>query len=100
MDKVSRPSREELLTWKVKKHDNWDTQYIRPEQKPEDLMQELICRLTRPGDTVVDLYVVTFATAMACFSLPRHRKFIGCNLDGACVSHAKHHVLFEIASVV
>ena len=100
VDKVPRPSRGELLTWRVRDNAKWTPRYIRPEQKPRELMKELICRFTRPGDTVVDLFSGTFSTAMACLSIPQHRKFIGCESDDACFSHAQHHVLIAVARAI
>ena len=53
---------------------------VRPEQKSRDLLKELIARFTRPGDLVADFFAGTFSTAAACISLPKHRKFIGCEV--------------------
>ena len=55
---------------------------LRPEQKSRDLLKELISRFTQPGALVVDMFAGTFSTAAACLSLPKHRKFVGCEKYG------------------
>lgn len=76
------------------------TQALRPEQKPLALLKELICRFSQQGDLVVDLFSGTFSTAVAAFSLPQHRRFVGCELDTVCFQHAADSTLRRFASAV
>jgi len=71
---------------------------LRPEQKSLALLKELIARFSQPGDLVVDLFAGTFSAAIACFSLPNHRRFVGCELDPACYSHSAERVLRRFAT--
>lgn len=73
---------------------------LRPEQKPVALLMELVSRFSNPGDIVVDLFAGTFSTAIACFRVPQHRLFVGCESDEHCFKAARAHVLREFAAVV
>lgn len=42
---------------------------LRNEQKSISLLKELICRFTKPGDVVVDLYGGTYSVGVACLTL-------------------------------
>lgn len=44
-------------------------------------MEDLVNNYSKPGKLVVDLFSGTFATAIVCLKLPRHRCFVGCELD-------------------
>lgn len=70
---------------------------LRPEQKPTSLLRELVSRFSQPSDIVVDLFAGTFSTAVACFTVPEHRVFIGCEPDPACFALAKSAVLKQFA---
>ena len=70
---------------------------LRPEQKSLPLLQELVSRFSQPGDIVTDMFAGTFSTAVACMSLPRHRVFVGCELDHDCFLQAKEDVIDKFA---
>jgi len=48
-------------------------------QKPIDLLEYLITKVTEPGDTILDFFMGTGSTGVACQNTNRH--FIGCELD-------------------
>ena len=73
------------------------TRALRAEQKPLPLLQEIICRYTKPGDIIVDFFAGTFSTAVAAMSLPQHRTFIGTELDKACYDVAVDSMCRRIA---
>lgn len=50
-----------------------------PTQKPLSLMLDLVSQFTDPGDLVVDPYVGSGTTGVACLRLGR--RFIGCDID-------------------
>jgi DNA modification methylase len=50
-----------------------------PTQKPLPLMKRLICDFTQPGDTVLDPFMGSGTTGVAC--METGRKFIGIELD-------------------
>lgn len=66
-------------------------------QKSVHLLMELIERYTSPGDIVVDLFSRTFATAVACVSLPKHRVFVGCESNEASFEVGRKRVLEAFA---
>lgn len=70
---------------------------VRPEQKSVHLMKELVSRFSQGGDIVVDLFAGTFSLAFACFQLPQHRVFAGCELDEDCYDQAKNHFTTQLA---
>jgi hypothetical protein len=75
------------------------TEFVRSEQKPVLLMQELIYRFSKAQDTVVDLFSGTYSTAVACITVPDgcYRHFVGCELDRECHSQAKKRLRAEFA---
>lgn len=85
---------------RVQKSDNSGTANLRSEQKPLSVLKELISRFSQPGDIVVDLFSGTFATALACFDIPEHRQFVGCEKDNNCYSHATKHVFKCISRII
>ena len=70
---------------------------LRAEQKSVELLKELISRFSQPGDTVVDFIAGTFSTAIASFSLPKHRFFAGVEKDKECFQTARVHVEDQFA---
>ena len=76
------------------------TKALRPEQKSLDLLKELISRFSQPGDLVVDMFAGTFATALACLQLPKHRCFVGCEPDDGCFQVAFEHTVKRVADVL
>lgn len=108
LDNIPAVSGREVLTEKVAQTvvDEEDPEYgtvstkvkrVRPEQKSIQLLKELICRFSQPGDIIVDFFAGTFSTAMASFMLPEHRKFVGCELDDSCFHQAKAHFTAQFA---
>lgn len=79
--------------------ENGKTKHLRSEQKPIALLKEIISRFSQKGDIVVDFFSGTYSTAIACFSLPNHRLFIGCEADKMCHTHATNHVKQTFATV-
>ena len=65
------------------------TSMVRAEQKSVRLLQELVSRLSLPGDIVVDLFGGTFSLAVACLTLEEEehkplRRFVGTESDKEC----------------
>lgn len=56
----------------------------RPEQKSAAGVKDIVRTFSQPVHVVLDPCVGTFATAKACMMLPRHRRFIGCEMDTGC----------------
>jgi len=56
----------------------------------ESGMSDLIERLTKPGDLICDPFLGGGTTAVV--SLALGRKFVGCDIDAACVEKAKQRV--------
>ena len=66
---------------------------LRPEQKSITLMSDIIEKFSKPGDLVVDPCSGTFSVAKACLLLPKHRRFVGCDLDPACLQHTEDRLI-------
>ena len=60
-------------------------------------MKELVEKFSQPEELVVDLCSGTFSTALGCLLLSKYRKFIGCERDAECFSHARRHVFNRLA---
>lgn len=75
---------------------------LRAEQKNINLLRELICRLSKPGDLVVDLFGGTFSTAIACMKIPKEqlRVFIGFEKDVDCFGEASKWCLEEFSRIL
>ena len=101
----------EYAIWAVKKKAKWtfnrlSTNYDRPEmkypivagkektahptQKPLKLMNELVARHSNTGDVVLDLFMGSGTTGVACKNL--NRKFIGIELDETYFNLAKERI--------
>ena len=101
----------EYAVWAVKKKSRWafnrlNESYDRPEikypivagkektihptQKPIKLMEELIKRHSNVGDTVLDNFMGSGTTGVACKNL--NRKFIGIELDETYFNLAKERI--------
>lgn len=101
----------EYAVWAVKKKSKWtfnrlNKNYDRPElnypivagkektthptQKPIKLMEELIKRHSNVGNTVLDNFMGSGTTGVACKNL--NRKFIGIELDGTYFNLAKERI--------
>ena len=102
----------EFALWAVKKKSKWtfnrlNENYDRPEmkypivagkektshptQKPLKLMNELVARHSDVGDVVLDLFMGSGTTGVACKNL--NRKFIGIELDENYFEIAKNRIL-------
>ena len=63
------------------------SEMLRPEQKSVGTLCEFLQRYSYPGALVVDMFMGTGSTAVACVLL--QRKFIGCDIDEECVAASK-----------
>lgn len=73
---------------------------LHAEQKSIAVLKEIISRFSQAGDVGVDLFDGTFSTAVACFDLPEHRKFVGCEKQKRWYTHVKDHVTRRCATSV
>ena len=62
----------------------------RTQEKPLELIQELILRFSPTSSLVVDLFAGTFTTALACHKVGR--RFVGCEIDCELFEAAKVRV--------
>lgn len=65
-------------------------QMLRTQQKPEELLQELMARFSQPQETVADLFSGTFSTATAFAEMPggHFGHFVGCARGKVCAELA------------
>lgn len=85
MDVVPRLSRGEKLYVTVGGSDGQKTsRLVHLEQKSLSWMKDLVETFSPPGEVVVDLFSGTFPTAKARLELPRHRRFLGCEVKPNC----------------
>lgn len=63
------------------------TESLHPTQKPLPLLEKLVLTYTRPGDTVLDCFVGSGTTALACQNLGR--SFYACDSDAGYVEAAR-----------
>ena len=63
---------------------------IHPNEKPISLLQELICQTTRGGEVVLDCFMGSGSTGVACANTGR--KFIGIELDRGYFEVAQNRV--------
>lgn len=54
---------------------------LRPEQKSDALLRDVVSPFRQPGIMVVDRSAETFSTAIVCLTVPLHRVFAGCKAD-------------------
>lgn len=73
---------------------------VRAEQKSVKWMMDIVERLTRPGDIVVDFTAGTFPVLKACMLLPKHRRFVGCDIDKMCVEASQQSAVLTYAKQV
>ncbi|PXF44265.1 Modification methylase CcrMI [Gracilariopsis chorda] len=101
IDEVPQLVKGTLLQWSVQtSNGEVRRRRVRPEPKCRALLKKIICRLSQPGDMVVDMFAGTFSTAMACMELSKHRKFVGSEQDAACFAHAKHAAVLHFARTI
>jgi len=63
---------------------------VHPTQKPIALMTWLIANYTKPGDTILDPYMGSGTTGVAC--IKTGRKFIGCEIDSGYFKVAEKRI--------
>lgn len=68
--------------------------YFSTEQKSASCMDDRVNMFLKYGVHSVDLYSSTFATAKVCSEVPRHSRFMGCEVDAYCFA-ASTGTLFE-----
>ena len=66
------------------------TTYVHPTQKPVDLLREIIERSSNVGDTVLDCFMGSGSTGVACVNAGR--RFIGMELDEKYFESAKQRI--------
>lgn len=64
--------------------------YVHPTQKPVDLLTEIIERSSNKGDIVLDMFMGSGSTGVACVNTGR--KFIGIELDNKYFEIAKQRI--------
>lgn len=64
---------------------------VHPTQKPIELMKKIVCYLTKPGDTVLDPYMGSGPTGIACVLTGRH--FIGAEINPTYFDIATERIL-------
>jgi len=69
-----------------------DGKWLRLEQKSVGCVSEMVCRFSLPGDAVLDLFMGTGTTAVAC--VRNRRRFYGCDVDDAVVKAARRRAYF------
>lgn len=67
-----------------------DQRRIHPMQKPIAVMKWIIKQVTREGDTILDPYMGSGTTGVACVQL--NRNFIGCEIDPQYFEIAKRRI--------
>lgn len=67
-------------------------------QQNVGVFEELLKRLSKPGDLVVDPCMGTGTTGLACLSLGEGRQFIGCDRDPEMYGIARHRMVHDAES--
>ena len=70
---------------------------LRPEQKADIWLMDLVAKFSPAGGRVVDLFAGTYSVARACMKLPKHRQYIGCDVDGNCFAYAEDYLVETFA---
>jgi len=70
--------------------DSKDKKTGHPTQKPTELFTKILLDFTRPGDTILDPFMGSGTTGVACMQLGR--KFIGCEIDKGYFEIAKKRI--------
>lgn len=63
---------------------------VHPNEKPTELLENLVTPITKEGDTVLDMFLGSGVTGVACKNL--NRNFIGIELDGDYFAIAKERI--------
>lgn len=70
---------------------------LRPEQKADIWLMDLVAKFSPVGGRVVDLFAGTYSVARACMKLPQHRQYIGCDIDENCFGYAEESLVETFA---
>ena len=74
--------------WEIKKDP--PAQYQHPTQKPVELVEKIVKKSSQEGDTVLDMFMGSGTTGVACKHL--NRNFIGIELDETYFNIAKERI--------
>lgn len=61
---------------------------LRAEENPVEWMMDLVSKVSRPGELVLDTCARTFVIAKSCLLLPTHRRLVGCEKNSDCFQDA------------
>ncbi len=86
LDQITNGSREKSIIDIV--HDRYGR--IHPTQKPVRLLERLLALVTKEGDLVVDPFVGSGSTAIACINI--NRKYIGYEIDVEYFRHCQERI--------
>lgn len=50
---------------------------LAPEQRSVTLLEDILCKFTKPEDLGLDVYCVKIATVPACSLMQQHRRYVG-----------------------
>ena len=67
-------------------------------QQNVGVFEELLKRLSKPGDLVVDPCMGTGTTGLACLSIGEGRRFVGCDRDAEMYRIARHRLGIDAVS--
>jgi len=70
--------------------DGWGIKRVHPTQKPITLMERIIIDYTKPGDTILDPFMGSGTTGIACVNT--NRSFIGIELDAGYFEIAEKRI--------
>ena len=73
---------------------------FRPDQISVALMMDLIEKFTKEHAIVVDPFAGTYPVFKACLKLPKHRRFIGCDIDTDCLYHVEDDLIQTYARLI
>lgn len=59
----------------------------RLEQKLVEKMMDHLSRVSKAEELMLNICADNLVNAKVCFQLPKHRRFIGCENDAACVQN-------------
>ena len=91
--KINHCGTSEVLAFANKKTKNANGQNVHPTEKPVELLKCLIRNSSKENDTVLDCFMGSGSTGVACRHLNRH--FIGMELDKKYFEIAKERIEVE-----
>lgn len=93
-----KPGKQMLSLWSIPPPTAWEKRYSKhPTQKPEKLLERIVIASTRPGDLVLDPFIGSGTTAVACARLGR--RCIGLEIEPSYLGIAAKRVHDEISPV-